>query len=76
MSRHETHAQCVRVGSPVFTLALRASVNSRLRLNFTSGVIIFHHSPHEQSIFVYHQGISEKYFLIVDTERFTDTCMP
>ena len=27
---------------------------SRPRLNFTSGTIIFHHSPHKQSIFVYH----------------------
>ena len=35
----------------LFTLAQQASVNSRPR--FTSGTIIFHHSPHEQSIFVY-----------------------
>ena len=35
-------------------------MNSRPRLNFTSGTIIFHHSPHEQSIFVYsHSGILE-----------------
>ena len=34
---------------------LRASVNSRPRLNFTLGTTIFHHSPHGQSIFVsYH----------------------
>ena len=38
----------------LFTSALRASVNSRPRLNFTSGTIIFNHSPHEQSIFVYY----------------------
>ena len=31
---------------------LRALVKSRPNLNFTSGTIIFHHSPHEQSIFV------------------------
>ena len=37
----------------LFISALLASVNSRPRLNFTSGTIIFHHSPHEQSIFVY-----------------------
>ena len=30
----------------------RASLKSRHRLNFTSGTIIFHHFPHEQSIFV------------------------
>ena len=28
-------------------------MNSRQRLNFTSGTIIFYHSPYEQSIFVY-----------------------
>ena len=28
-------------------------MNSSPRLNFTSGTIIFHHSPHEQSIFVH-----------------------
>ena len=37
-----------------FNSALRASVNRRPKLNFTSGTIIFHHSPHEQSIFVYY----------------------
>ena len=37
-----------------FTSALWASVNSRPRLNFTSDTILFHHSPHEQSIFVYY----------------------
>ena len=42
----------------LFTSALRASVNSRQRLNFTSGTIIFHHSPHEQSILVYYLIIS------------------
>ena len=31
----------------LFTSALRASVNIRLRLNFTSGTVIFHHSPHK-----------------------------
>ena len=36
----------------LLTLALRASANSRPRLKFTLGTIIFHHSPHEQSIFV------------------------
>ena len=36
----------------LFILALQASVNSRPRLNFTTGTIIFHHSSHEQSIFV------------------------
>ena len=36
----------------LFTSALLASVDSRPRLNFTSETIIFHHSPHEQSIFV------------------------
>ena len=36
----------------ILTSALRALVNSRQRLNFTSGTIIFHHSLHEQSIFV------------------------
>ena len=40
---------------PTIHSALRALVNSRPRLNFTSGTIIFHHSPHEQSIFVYYQ---------------------
>ena len=37
----------------LFTSVLRASVNSRPRLNFTLVTIIFHHSLHEQSIFVY-----------------------
>ena len=41
----------------LFTSALRVSVKSRLRLNFTSGTIIFHHSPHEQSIFVYYTHV-------------------
>ena len=30
-----------------------ASVNSRPRLKFNSGTIIFHHSPHGQSIYLY-----------------------
>ena len=37
----------------LFTSALRASAKSIPRLNFTSGTINFHYSPHEQSIFVY-----------------------
>ena len=36
--------------SLLFTSALRASVNSGPRLNFTLETIIFHHSPHAQSI--------------------------
>ena len=39
----------------LFTSALLASVNSRPRLNFTSGTIIFHYSPHEQSSLVYYR---------------------
>ena len=35
----------------LFTSALRVSVNSMPRLNFTSGTIIAHHSPQEHSIF-------------------------
>ena len=35
-------------------LFTEAPVNSRPRLNFTPGTITFHHSPHEQSIFVYY----------------------
>ena len=38
----------------LITSALQASMNSRPRLNFTSGTINFHHFPHEQSIFVYY----------------------
>ena len=38
----------------LFTSALRALLNSWPRLNFKLGTIIFHHSPHEQSIFVYY----------------------
>ena len=40
----------------LFTSALRACMNSRPSLNFTSGIIIFHHSPHEQSIYVYYSS--------------------
>ena len=29
---------------------LRASVNSRLRLNFTKGTIIFYHSPNKRAV--------------------------
>ena len=35
----------------------RTMANSRPRLNFTSGTIIFYHSPHEQSIFVYYRAL-------------------
>ena len=48
------------LGKILFTSALRASVNSRPGLSFHLGTIIFHHSPHEQSIFVYYlKGIQE-----------------
>ena len=42
---------------PSVKFNLRASVNSRPKLNFTSGTNIFHHSPHEQSIFVYYADV-------------------
>ena len=34
-------------------------LSPRPRLNFTSGIIIFHHSPHEQSIFVYYMHLKQ-----------------
>ena len=44
----------------LFTKARRAEVNSRQRLNFTEGTIIFYHSPNKRAVnicFIHPTGI-------------------
>ena len=53
----------------LFTEGRRAEVNSRPKLNFTSGTMIFHHIPHEQSICVYYLGLS-----IIGNEQGSTVC--
>ena len=50
----------------------RPRVNSRPRLNFTSGTIIYPHSPHEQSIFVWYDNFLKVFHLFTLIVKFAD----